>query len=380
MRKVLLVANTDWYLYNFRLSLAESLKQRNFEVVFVCPPGSYVSRLQECGFRWVEWRVHRKLGLPWNELSSLLGLSRIFRREKPHLVHSHTLKAVLYCCIAGLIYKKPGFINSIAGRGHLYSSRNPLYSLLGLILDLLFRIIDRRIKPVWIFENRFDFDYFVDRKLITGGNAHLVEGVGVDIDKFPMVPEPEGVPQVLYVGRFLWSKGLGDLVEAIRFIKGQGIGVNLTLVGQPDQGNPDSISLSTLEDWKNEGLVNWVGWQEETAIWYQKTNIFAFPTKYGEGVPTVLLEAASSGRAIVTTKHPGCMAVVNDGESGVLVPPGDVALLAGAIQPLLSDAGLRQRMGLAARAIVERKFSKELINAKILVIYDKVLARNSQSA
>src|SRR3990170_4241184 len=221
MRKVLLVANTDWYIYNFRLSLAESLKQKKYEVVFVCPPGSYVSRLQERGFRWVEWRVHRKLGLPWSELLSLFKLSRIFRNEKPNIVHSHTLKAVLYCCIAGLFNKKPDFINSIAGRGHLYSSKNFFYSLLGLSLDGLFRIVDRRIKPQWIFENRFDFDYFVERKLIIGGNAHLVEGVGVDIDKFPMVPEPEGVPQVLYVGRFLWSKGLGDLVEAIRFIKGQ---------------------------------------------------------------------------------------------------------------------------------------------------------------
>lgn len=369
MRKVLFVANTDWYLYNFRLSLARFLERNEYEVVFVCPQGAYSAKLQELGFRCVDWRVSRKIGLPWNEIASLVRLTSIYRDENPHIVHVHTLKAILYCCLAALFSGRTRLINSIAGRGHLYSSGNPIYALLSFVLNRLFRIIDRSLKPTWIFENQFDFNYFVERKLVSKVRAHLVEGVGVDTDLFPVVPEPTGIPQVLYAGRFLWSKGLGDLVEAIKAIKHQGIRVELTLVGRPDQGNPDTIGLRTLEEWKNEGLVNWVGWQEEPAVWYQRANIFAFPTKYGEGVPTVLLEAASSGRAVVTTNHPGCTAVVSQGVNGILVPPGDVQALAEAIISLVSDAKLRAKMGRAGRKRAEKHFSKASINQRTYNVY-----------
>jgi glycosyltransferase involved in cell wall biosynthesis len=154
---------------------------------------------------------------------------------------------------------------------------------------------------VWLFENATDLEYFKDRKLITNEKTFLVESVGLDLNKFPAVPEPTGTPTVLYAGRILWSKGVGVLVEAVRLLKSQGFDFNCILAGEPDKGSYDSVEEKTLLEWNKEGLVNWVGWQKETAAWYQHANLVVFPTAYGEGVPTVLLEAAASGRAIVTT-------------------------------------------------------------------------------
>ena len=124
-----------------------------------------------------------------------------------------------------------------------------------------------------------------------------------------------------------------------------------------------------MQGWNKGGLVNWVGWQKETATWYQRANLVVFPTTYGEGVPIVLLEAAASGRAIVTTDHPGCSAVVKDGKNGLLIPKDDVQALANAIARLLVDPGLRRHMGEAGRQIVETKFSIAAINEITLSAY-----------
>ncbi len=338
------------------------------------PRGPYVSDFLEMGCRWVEWSVIRQVGWPWQELGSLLSLSKIYQKEKPTIIHQHTLKAVVYGSFASWLAHGSVLVNSIAGRGLVYSSRKFLHVLLHHIINLSLFVIDRVAVSAWIFENRYDLDYFTNRKLIIRGKTHLIEGVGVDLEKFEVLPELDGTPTILYVGRFLWSKGVGLLVEAVRLLKGRGVELNCVLVGEPDKGNPDSVDEKTLRQWTKAGLVNWVGWQKETAAWYQKANLFVFPTTYGEGVPTVLLEAAASGRAIVTTDHPGCTEVVKEGENGTLIPAGDVLAFADAIARLLSDPDLRHRMGRAGRRLVEQRFLKPLINERTLAIYAKAVA------
>lgn len=375
MAKILLVANTDWYLYNFRLSLANFLKENGFEVVFVSPAGQYASKLMERGFRHIEWKLNRKIGWPWNEAASLIRLSKVYARERPVIVHAHTLKVIFFCCFASFFVKKSALVNSVAGRGYIYSSKKGTYKLLSSILDRLFWLADKLTKPTWIFENQPDLDYFIQSNLISRNSVYLIESVGVDTDLYSFVPEPAGSPSILYAGRFLWSKGVGDIVDAVRAVRDQGQKVELVLVGGSDEGSPDSIEQPTLRDWEKLGFVTLAGWQEETALWYQRANIFAFPTKYGEGVPTVLLEAAASGRAIIATNHPGCMAVVKQGINGLLVPPNDIPALSNALSALLSDASLRAKMGRAGRDFVVSKYSKLAINQSTLNMYNNLLAK-----
>lgn len=370
MKKVLFVANTDWYLFNFRLSLAEFLRQKGYEVIMVSPQGPYVREFKQTGFRWIEWDLDRRISWPWKELIAIRRLIRIYRDEKPALVHLHTMKAVVYGGLAFSPAQHSRLIISVAGRGHVYSSKNPFFILLSRVLNSLTTYVDRTKTPVWLFENEGDLDYFKARLLTLRGRAFLIESVGLNLDRFPVVPEPTGIPTILYVGRMLHSKGAGALVEAVRTLKRQGIGFTCTLVGSPDTGSFDSIDKKTLEGWKKEGLVNWVGWQNEIAGWYQRANLVVFPTAYGEGVPTVLLEAAASGRAIVATNHPGCAAVVKDGVNGLLVPQDDTQALANAISRLIEDPGLRRQMGRAGREVVEAQFSTDAVNAITLSAYE----------
>ena len=117
MTKILLAANTDWYLYNFRFSLIHMLKNQGYELVLVTPPGKFTPYFQENGFRWIPWNVKRQSTAPWSELNAILALRRIFRQEQPQLVHNHTIKSVLYGSIAARLNRMPNVVNSITGRG-----------------------------------------------------------------------------------------------------------------------------------------------------------------------------------------------------------------------------------------------------------------------
>lgn len=368
MTKILLVANTDWYLYRYRLSLARYLRRRGFEPVLVSPPGKYVSRVIAEGFRWLEWQIDRQSSHFFTELSSMFSLWRIFHRERPALVHLHTIKPVLYGSLAARLAGVPGIVRSITGRGYVFISDERRARHLRFIVKHLYRFLQT---GVTIFENEADLRFFLEQNMVCSTTAHLIEGVGVDTDYFSPLPEPEGTPLVLFASRLLWDKGVGVLVEAARILHTR-LKLRVVLAGEPDTGNPASIPLETLHAWQSEGVVEWWGWQEDMRPAYAACHLVTLPS-FGEGLPTTLLEAGACGRAVVATDVAGCRDVVEDGVNGLLVPPGDAQALAKAIEHLLCDSALRRRMGLAGRQRVEERFSDNLINARTLEVYASLL-------
>ncbi len=364
MKKTLMVANTDWYLYNFKLSLARAQRDAGFEVVMVSPPGDYAGRLSEQGFRHVPWKVGRQTTAPWTEIASLASLRRIYSVEKPDLVQHFTIKPVLYGAVAAGLSGVRRQLNSITGRGYVFLADEPKAKLLRVVVRQLYRLafFGRGVRV--IFENEGDQEYFIKEKLISRHKTRLIEGVGVDTDTFAPVPEPEGTPVVGYVGRLLWDKGVGELVEAARLVRSEAP-LKVLLAGEPDPGNPSNIDPEVVNSWAAEGIVEWPGFQENVKAVYDRCHIIALPS-FGEGVPTVLLEAAACGRAVIASDIPGCRAVVEDGVNGLLVPAGDTQALAEALRRLISDAQLRRQMGAAGRERVLRLFTKKRINQATL--------------
>ena len=178
---------------------------------------------------------------------------------------------------------------------------------------------------------------------------------------------------VITVANLRREKSLDLLVEAARILKDE-TQVRIVLVGEPDPGNPGTVSSQTLEKWNTEGLVEWWGWQPEMPEVYNKSHIVTLPTMYGEGVPTTLIEAAACGRPLVATDIPGCREVVLDGHNGFLVPPNDPQALAQALKRLVSDPSLRGRMGAASRQLVMQKFTHAQVNAATLEVYQQIQA------
>jgi len=373
--RLCLVANTEWYLYNFRLPLARELRSIGWEVVLVSPAGPYAARLEQAGFKWVEWRVDRRGLSLERELAAIWQLTKIYPHERPLLVHHFTVKPVMYGSLAARMAKVPAVVNSITGLGYIFLRAGWQGAALRATVKPLYRLAIKRRNVSVIFENKDDESFFLKNHLASAEQTTVIEGVGVDVEHFRPLPEEEGKPLVVMPARLLWDKGVGVLVEAARQIRqdGETSPIRIALVGTPDPGNPASISESQLQAWVQEGLVEQWGFQQDMAQIYHQAHIVCLPS-LREGLPTVLIEACAAGRAIVASDVPGCRGVVEHGVNGLLVPPADPAALAGALVRLASDPALRQRMGTAGRMKAVEKFSNERIIAANLMVYSRLLS------
>ena len=371
MKKVLLVANTDWYLYNFRLSFAQYLQGKGLSIGLVSPPGKYAQELASAGFHWIPWTVDRRSIAVWAEFFAWLKLVAIYRREKPDLVHHFTVKPVLYGSIATSLLHVPGTINSITGLGYLFLQNSKTARFLRMMTKMAYRRIFSRQGLAVIFENESDRSFFLNEALVSAEKSFLIQGVGVDTDYFLPTPEPDGQPVVVLPARLLWDKGVGVLVEAARLIR-QRCDARIALVGEPDPGNPVSIDPEIIQRWVQEGSVEWWGWKSDMRQVYQDSTIVTLPSM-GEGLPTALIEACASGRPIVTTDVPGCRDVVIDGVNGILVRPNDPQALAQGIITLLETPDLRTKMGKMGREIALKRFGNATIFEQNWQVYAKHL-------
>ncbi len=371
MSKILLFANTDWYLYNFRNRLARELRSQGHEVILLSPPGNFQDFLREDGFQWRPFQLSRQGINPLNEIWSLWQLIRIYREVRPDIVHHFTVKPVIYGSLAAHILGIQYIINSITGLGHLFIDTGIVTRILRGISKLLYQISLRGTQV--IFENPEDREIFIRNRLLKADQAHLIMGTGVDVEKFRPTTKNHVVPVVLFSSRMLATKGLPEFIDATRILKQKGLKARFAIAGATDPGNPASISDEQIEIWKQSGLVEWWGWQDDMPFTLSQADIFCLPS-YREGVPNALIEACACGIPIVATNVPGCRDVVTHGLNGLLVPLMNSPALADALETLLANADLRHAMAIAGRQIAVNKFSLAKVNTETLVIYKKILA------
>lgn len=375
MLKILLFANTDWYLYNFRLSLAKDLRDQGHDVILLSPPGHFQKLLQEDGFQLITFTFSRQGINPIYEIWTLWQLIRTYQKVRPDIVHHFTIKPVIYGSLAAHFLSIRGTINSITGLGHLFIDPSPVTRFLRVVAKWLYRISLRNTQV--IFENPEDREIFINKRLLKAAHTHLIPGTGVDVEKFRPVQKKNDIPVILFSSRMLATKGVLEYMEAVRILKQNGIKARFALAGATDPGNPASVTDGQIESWSQSGLVEWWGWREDMPNTLAQTDIFCLPS-YREGVPNALIEACACGLPIVTTDVPGCRDVVTHGVNGLLVPVRDAFALAQALETLLTSPELRQRMGMAGRETAINKFSITKVNAETLSVY-KLLLPASQS-
>lgn len=369
--KIALVANTDWYLYNFRLSLARFLRERGWEVVLISPAGRFVRPLEKEGFRWRQWQVHRRSMNPFREAAALIELCNLYRQERPLIVHHLTIKPVLYGSLAALFSGVPLVVNAITGLGYLFLNDRWLTRMVRRVVLLAYRWLLKRRNTAVIFENETNRQQFIREGLVRADRTWLIEGVGVDVQRFIPQPESDGEPVVLFPARLLREKGIYTLIEAARLLKPR-CSLRFRLAGEVDEGNPGSVSPAEVQQWVEEGLVEWLGWQADMPAVYAQSHLVVLPS-WGEGIPTALLEAAACARAVITTDSPGCRDVVEDGFNGLLVAVDDPSALAVAIQNLIENPQERQRMGANGRRRVLERFTDDRIHAQTLEVYQRLM-------
>jgi len=200
----------------------------------------------------------------------------------------------------------------------------------------------------------------------------LIRGSGVDLSHYPLLPEPAGTPVVAMASRLLIDKGVVEFVEAARILRARGVSARFQLIGDLDPGNPASVSAETVRAWQKEGVVECLGFRSYIPALFLQAHVVALPS-YREGLPKVLIEAAASGRAVVTTDMPGCRDAIEPDVTGLLVPARDTQVLVQALGRLIEDSALRQRMGQAGRALAEREFGIEKVVDAHLAIYRELV-------
>ncbi|HSJ88505.1 MAG TPA: glycosyltransferase family 4 protein [Anaerolineales bacterium] len=366
MSKILLFANTDWYLYNFRLSLAKNLRDQGHEVILVSPPGDFQELLQQDGFSWIPFELSRQSINPFGELVAIWRLILLYRKIRPDIVHHFTIKPVIYGSMAAHLTGIAGIINSITGLGHLFINTDRATRLLRAIASRLYRmnLYDTQV----IFENPEDRDIFIQKQLIKDEQSHLILGTGVDVEKYRPTDRSNETPVVLFSSRMLVTKGLLEYIEAARTLRQKGLNTRFALAGRTDPGNPASIPDEQINAWKQSETLEWWGWQDDMPAALAQADIFCLPS-YREGVPNALLEAAACGLSIVTTDVPGCRDVVMNGVNGWLVPVRNAEALANALETLITNPELRRRMGNAGREIAMNQFSMAKVNRETLAVY-----------
>ena len=374
-KKVALFANTDWYLYNFRLSLARRLRDDGYDVVLISPPGDYSARLVADGFRWLPLVMERRSLNPLSEIGVIVRLVAILRRERPALLHSFTIKSVVYGSLAARLVGRIARVNAVAGLGHVFTSDNARNRVLRPIVRALLRLALAGEGGRLVVQNEDDQRQFIDLGLSTEGRVRLIRGSGVDTERFQPVPRAitdQAVPSVLLASRLLWGKGIGDYVEAARRLQAEGLDIEFLLAGRPDSGNPDAVPLATVKAWHAEGVLKWLDHVDDMAGLLNQVDIFVLPSGYGEGVPKSLLEAAACEKALITTDTPGCREVVINGETGLLIPVGDPNAVALAIRRLVDDVALAKRLGRAARNRARSEFDAIVVSQATLSVYDEL--------
>jgi glycosyltransferase involved in cell wall biosynthesis len=375
VRFLFLLLDWDDFRRN-RLALAHVLREAGADVTVMMDTGGMPEEVAD-GFRIIPWFVARGSINPLTELRSLAQVLAAYRRHRPDLVHHFALKPVIYGGIAARLSGRAVCANTITGLGMAFTSRSWKAPFLRRLILLLLRLAAGHRRARIIFQNRDDLDLLTRAGAARPGRSAVIRGSGVDLEAFAPVPEPGGAPVVLYAGRMMREKGVGDFAAAARELRARGVSARFVLVGKPDPAHRSSLSEETLRAWSGAGEVEWWGARADMAAVIGSAAVVCLPSWYGEGLPKVLLEAAACGKAMVATDVPGCRELVIDGETGILVPPRDPAALARALARLLNDPELRRTLGSNARLAAETEFGADQVVRETLAVYEELLAIRS---
>lgn len=373
--KIIFFVTEDWYFCSHRLPIATAARDAGFDVIVATRVNAHAGCIKKEGFRLIPLKIRRKSKNPIRELAALLEIIKIYRRERPELVHHVALKPVLYGALAARITGVPVAINALAGLGYVFSSNEPRAKLLKFFIRTAFRILLNRQNNVVLLQNPDDQRMLIESDTIFKEHTALIRGSGVDTLRFNQSQESEQRPiMVVLVARMLRDKGVLEFVEACSHLKRHGTRLRAILVGTPDQDNPTSIPHSQLKTWQDEGLVEWWGQMENIPDVWAQSHIAVLPSSYGEGVPMSLIEAAACGRPIITTDMPGCREIVQHEKNGLLVPVRDPRALADAIRLLIENPDLRVKMGQAGRKLVEEEFAEPIVVGQTMKLYQSMLS------
>lgn len=371
MTKLFIIVNVDWFFLSHRKDIALSAQKAGYDVTIVTKDTGKKSVIEALGLEVIDLPMNRSGQNIIEEVHTCWFLYRLYRHEKPDIVHHVGLKTILWGTLAAKLAKVHGVVNAVSGLGIFFSEENK--SLVSKLLPKVLRFSHHRKKLAVIFQNNEDESLFLKNGIVKEEQAFMIKGSGVDLNLYCYTPEPENRKvRVLFTARMIVEKGVFVLVDAALRLKEQYKDkVEFLLCGGLDD-NPKAIKEEELKAVCDGEYIQWLGYRTDVLELLKSCHIVAFPSYYKEGLPKSLIEATAVGRPIVTTNSIGCKETVIDGYNGYLIPIKDSNTLAERLKILFEDEGLRQNMGRNSRMLAEKDFSIENVIQKHLEIYNQL--------
>jgi len=385
MTTPLRVAHLTTVDLSLRFLLFEQMKRlrdEGYEVTGISAPGPWVGDLEAEGIRHIAWPHATRAWNPRADTRAFVELLRILRRERFDIVHTHNPKPGIMGRLAARLVRIPHVVNTVHG---LYAT--PEDRLLKKLPILVAEWLAARCSDAELYQSAEDLAW-ARRLHIAPRRKVVLLGNGVDLTRFDRDAVPperratlrrdlgiaDDAVVVGTVGRLVAEKGYREVFEAAARIRRQSRAVRFIAVGDPDRSKPDVIGDGEIERARED--VVFTGWREDVRDLLAVVDVFVLAS-WREGMPRSAIEAAAMGRPLVLTKIRGCREVARDGVEGLLVPPRNAAALTTAIEQLVVDGELRERMGIAARARAVERFDQRQVGDIVLATYERLLARQA---
>ena len=362
-KRIAIVANTTWNIYNFRLNLIRKLLDEGWGVSVIAPLDEFIEYKEK--YPEVDHialnSLERDGKNPFRDLALVWELRTIYKKLNPDIILHYTHKPNIY---GGIAAKSLG-IDSMAvitGLGYAFIHEGATQR----ITRSLYRLVSKWHKRI-IFENEDDRDLFIESEIITQQKAIAVNGCGVDTAIF--LPYPNGKVKTktvfTFIGRLLYDKGIVEFIEAAESIKAQVDKVEFWVVGELDDKNPSMIDKNKLLSWIDDEIIIYHGFVRDVRPIIAKSDCIVLPS-YREGMPRIVLEGMSMAKPIITTRTAGCRQTIEPGVNGYLVDVRNSVELAEAMKTFL-ELGPDQihEMGDKGREMAIRDFNSEKIAADL---------------
>lgn len=365
---LLLVLPVDWFFLSHRLALALEAKREGYRVVVAAKDTGRMEEIRGYGIEGVIINFDRSGNNPVRELRGLYQLVRLYRTLKPDVVNHITLKVSLVGSVAARIVGVPKVVNTITGLGFHFIHNKNSWRKRGVTA-----LLKKAFSPPdfqYIFQNSDDLAELKSIADLRKGQLNLIKGSGINLQKFAYHPPKESNPLMLILpARMIREKGIEDFIEAAEICYNQYWNrLRWLLVGALDPDNPGGYTEEELMDREISGYLEWRGFVEDMASLYREADIVILPS-YREGYSRTLMEAAATGRPIITTDVPGNRELIKDEENGYLVPVQNPQQIANRVQHLTENPELRLRMAQNNRQYAEEHFCENTIVRATLEVY-----------